>query len=110
MTGKLPAAGATRYPCTPSSNVWNRRWRWSSSWRAAHSRLRTAAKELLDLLRDSLAEALVRQWRTLKAGGESIPAESFRDQVDLVKREVDARGMDADAYIAVIRTMLIPKN
>jgi hypothetical protein len=69
-----------------------------------------AAKELLDLLRDSLAAALVRQWRTLKAGGDSIAAESFRDQVDLARREVEERKMTADAYIAVIRTMLIPKN
>lgn len=69
-----------------------------------------AAKGVLDLLRESHAEALVRQWRKLSAGGDSIPAEIFRELRDTVKREVDARGMDADAYIAVIRTMLIPKN
>ena len=69
-----------------------------------------AAKEVLDLLRDSLAASLVRQWRTLHAGGDSIPAQSFKDLVELAKREVGARGLTADAYSEVIRTMLIPKR
>ena len=69
-----------------------------------------AAKEVLDLVRESHAAALVRQWRTLKAGGDSTATEIFNDLIELARREVGARGMTADAYSAVIRTMLIPKN
>jgi hypothetical protein len=67
-----------------------------------------AAKEVLDLLRDSLAEALVRQWRRARAGGDT--AETFNAMVQLAKREVGVRGLTADAYSKVIRTTLIPKR
>ena len=49
---------------------------------------------------------LLHWWRTLDAGGETEDVEIFRALVAQAKREVAARGLDADAYLPLVETML----
>jgi hypothetical protein len=49
---------------------------------------------------------LLHWWRTLDAGGETDDVKIFRALVAQAKREVAARGLDADAYLRVVETML----
>jgi hypothetical protein len=70
-----------------------------------------AAHEVIKRQHDRNADALVRQWRDLDAG-EKYPmtTELFQRSRLEVKREVEARGLTADAYEAVIRTRLARKK
>ena len=49
---------------------------------------------------------LLHWWHTLDAGGETEDVEIFRALVAQAKREVAARGLDADAYLPLVETML----
>ncbi len=55
---------------------------------------------------DPRPATVLHWWRTLDAGGETKDVEIFRALVAQAKREVAARGLDADVYLPLVETML----
>jgi hypothetical protein len=66
-----------------------------------------AAKEMSAKLGGEPRPAtLLHWWHHLDEGGETEDVKIFRALVVQVKREVAARGLDADAYLPLVETML----
>jgi hypothetical protein len=65
-----------------------------------------AAEEMADKLGGEPRPAtLLHWWRHLDEGGETQDVEIFRAFVEQAKREVAARGLDADAYLPLVEAM-----
>jgi hypothetical protein len=56
---------------------------------------------------DPRPATLLHWWRHLDEGGETEDVEIFRALVEQAKREVAARGLDADAYLPLVEAMAV---